>query len=305
MAKTPLRVGLLLPSREVLLWRDSDFGFLVRSAAEAERLGYDSVWVGDSLLARPRGEPVSLLSAIAAVTSKVQVGSGVLLPLLRHPLLLAQQLATLDRLADGRLIVGAGPGNELPGTHAELKAVGMRSDHRVGDMLAALDRVRRVWRGEDEAKVEPRPRRPEGPPIWLAAHGPRMLRATGESFDGWLPLPPTPEVFAHGLHAVREAAERVGRDPGSVTPGVYLTVAIADSAESGARELDEYIRAYYGAPAEVMARGMAMHGGTIESARKWIAAYRDAGAEHLVLRIARPGLDDFEAAARMLLDAAR
>ena len=54
MAKTPLRVGLLLPSREVLLWRDSDFGFLVRSAAEAERLGYDSVWVGDSLLARDR-----------------------------------------------------------------------------------------------------------------------------------------------------------------------------------------------------------------------------------------------------------
>ena len=305
MAKTPLRVGLLLPSREVLLWRDSDFGFLVRAALDAERLGYDSVWVGDSLLARPRGEPVSLLSAIAGATSKVQLGTGVLLPLLRHPLLLAQQLATLDRLADGRLIVGAGPGNELPGTHVELKAIGVRSDHRVGDMLAALDRVRRLWRGEDEVQLEPRPRRPEGPPIWLAAHGPRMLRATGESFDGWLPLPPTPEVFAAGLRAVREAAEGAGRDPASVTPGAYLTVAIAGSAEQGSRQLDEYIRAYYGAPAEVMAKGMAMHGGTIESAREWIAAYRDAGAEHLVLRIARPRLENFEEAARMLLDAAR
>ncbi len=305
MAKTPLRAGLLLPSREVLVWRDSDFGFLVRAAADAERMGYDSVWVGDSLLARPRGEPVSLLSAISAVTTRVQLGTGVLLPLLRHPLLLAQQLATLDRLSDGRLIVGVGPGNDLPGTHAELKAVGVRSDHRVADMLASLERVRRVWRGEDEVQLEPRPRRPEGPPIWLAAHGPRMLRATGESFDGWLPLPPTPEVFASGLRAVREAAERAGRDPASVTSGVYLTVTFADSLDAGARQLDEYIRAYYGAPAEVMARAMAMHGGTIESAREWIGAYREAGAEHVVLRIARPRLDDFEGAARTLLEAVR
>ena len=131
-----------------------------------------------------------------------------------------------------------------------------------------------------------------------------MLRATGESFDGWLPLPPTPEVFAGGLRAVRAAAQGAGRDPAAVTPGVYLTVAIAASPAAGARQLDEYIRAYYGAPAEVMAKAMAMHGGTIESAREWIAAYRDAGAEHLVLRIARPRLDDYEETARMLLDAA-
>lgn len=298
-------MGLLLPSREALLWRNSDLAFLVKAARTAEELGYDSVWVGDSLLARPRGEPVSLLSAIAGATSRVELGTAVLLPLLRNPLLLAHQLATLDHIAEGRLIVCAGPGNELPGTHVELKAVGVRSDHRVGDMLAALDHIRRIWGGEDEVKLEPRPRRPEGPPIWLAAHGPRMLRATGESFDGWLPLPPTPEVFAAGLRAVREAAERAGRDPGAVTPGVYLTIAVADRAADASTELDQYIRGYYGVPAEVMARGMAMHAGTPEMAREWFGAYREAGAEHLVLRLARPRLDDYEAAAKELLAAAR
>jgi alkanesulfonate monooxygenase SsuD/methylene tetrahydromethanopterin reductase-like flavin-dependent oxidoreductase (luciferase family) len=299
------QVGLLLPSREVLLWRDGDFGFLVDSAREAERLGYDSVWVGDSLLARPRGEPVALLGAIAGATSRVQLGTAVLLPLLRHPLMLAQQLATLDRVSRGRLIVGAGPGNELPGTHAELAAVGVRSDHRVGDMLAALDRVRRLWRGTDEVKLEPRPVRPEGPPIWLAAHGPRMLRATGKAFDGWMPLPATPAQYAEWARAVRQAAESAGRDPNSVVRGVYLTVALAGTTERARSELDDYIRAYYGVPAEVMARGMALHGGTRESVRDWFAAYREAGAEHLVIRLARPRLDDYDEAAKALLELAR
>ncbi len=299
------RIGLLLPSREALLWRGGDFRFLVRAAAQAEQAGYDSVWVGDSLLARPRGEPVSLLSAIAAVTSHVSLGTSVLLPLLRNPILLAHELATLDRIAEGRLIVGVGPGNELPGTHAELKAVGVRSDHRVADMLAALERIRRLWRGEDEVHLEPRPYRPEGPPIWLAAHGPRMLRATGDSYDGWMPLPPTPEVFAEGLRAVREAAEGAGRPPDAVVPGVYLTVAVADRADAAAEDLDAYIRAYYGVPAEVMARGMALFAGTPESVREWFAAYRHAGAEHLILRLARPRLDDYESAMRELLAAAR
>lgn len=295
-------VGLLLPSREVLLWKDSDLAFLVSAAVEAERIGYDSVWVGDSLLARPRGEPVALLGAIAGVTSRVRLGTAVLLPLLRHPLPLAQQLATLDRVSRGRLIVGAGPGNELPGTHAELAAVGARSDHRVGDMLQTLDRVRRLWRGDDEVKLEPRPLRPGGPPIWLAAHGPRMLRATGESYDGWIPLPATAAQYSAWARAVREAAERAGRDPDLIVRGVYLTVAFADRGDRAASDLDAYIRGYYGVPAEVMARGMALHAGTPESVREWFAAYRQAGAEHLVIRLAHPRLEDYGDAIKELLE---
>ncbi|MFI4972082.1 MAG: LLM class flavin-dependent oxidoreductase [Hyphomicrobiales bacterium] len=306
MSKQTAETGLLLPSREALLWAESDLAFVVEAARRAEQAGYDSVWAGDSLLARPRGEPLTLLAAAAGATTRVKLGTSVLLPLLRHPLSLAHSLATLDRISEGRLIVGVGPGAELPGTHAELAALGVPGDRRVGAMLSAVERMRRLWRNEEPGlDLEPRPFRAGGPPIWLGGSGPRMLRLAGETFDGWLPFSPTPADYASGLRSVREAAERAGRDPDSVATGAYLTVAVADSPSEAVDELDVYMRAYYGVPAEVMARAQACHAGTLESAAEWFAAYRAAGANHLVVRLARPGLTDFHETARQLLGAAR
>ncbi len=299
-------IGLLLPSREALLWADSDLAFIVDAARHAEQAGYDSVWAGDSLLARPRAEPLSLLSAVAGATTRVSLGTAVLLPLLRHPLSLAHALSTLDRLSRGRVIVGIGPGAELPGTHAELAAIGVPSDRRVSAMLEAIGRCRRLWRSEEPGMdLQPKPSRAGGPPIWLAGNGPRMLRETGANFDGWLPFSPTPGAYATGLRAVREAAERAGRDPDSIATGVYLTVAIADGASEAAGELDAYMRAYYGVPAEVMARAQACHAGTIESAAEWFGSYAAAGARHMVVRLARPGLTDYNDTAKDVLGAAR
>src|SRR5881296_2788624 len=295
--------GLLLPSREALLWADGDLHFVVEAAQHAEQDGYDSVWVGDSLLARPRGEPLTLLAAVAGATTRVTLGTAVLLPLLRHPLSLAHGLATLDRIAKGRVVVGIGPGAELPGTHAELAALGVPSDRRVGGMLAAIERCRRLWRNEEPGiELQPRPFNPGGPPVWVGGTGPRMLRLTGERFEGWLPLSPTPSDYASGLRAVQAAAERAGRDPGSIATGVYLTVAVADSASDAAAELNAYMLAYYGVPAEVMAKGMALHAGTLESAAEWFAAYRAAGAHEIVVRLARPNLSDYSDTARRLLE---
>lgn len=306
MSEQPGETGLLLPSREALLWADGDLAFVVEAARQAEQAGFDSVWAGDSLLARPRGEPLTLLAAVAGATTRVTLGTAVLLPLLRHPLSLAHALATLDRIATGRVVVGVGPGAELPGTHAELAALGVPSDHRVTAMVKAVGGVRRFWRNEETGvELQPRPFRPGGPPVWLGGSGPRMLRLAGETFDGWLPFSPTPADYASGLLSVREAAERAGRDPDSVATGAYLTVAVSDTPQEATSELDTYMRAYYGVPAEVMARAQACHAGTVESASEWFAAYRSAGAHHLVVRLARPGLADYNETARRLLDAAK
>jgi alkanesulfonate monooxygenase SsuD/methylene tetrahydromethanopterin reductase-like flavin-dependent oxidoreductase (luciferase family) len=132
-----------------------------------------------------------------------------------------------------------------------------------------------------------------------------MLRLAGTMFDGWLPLSPTSDDYASGLRMVRDAAEGAGRDPDTVSTGVYLTLAVADSPQEAARELDAYVKAYYGVPAEVMARTMACHAGTLESAAEWFATYRAAGARHLVVRLARPELRDYNEAAGRLLSAAR
>jgi alkanesulfonate monooxygenase SsuD/methylene tetrahydromethanopterin reductase-like flavin-dependent oxidoreductase (luciferase family) len=80
---------------------------LLALAERAERLGYDAVWAGDSLLARPRHDPLTLLAAVAARTERVMVGTAVFLPALRNPVVLAHQLATLDRISEGRLVLGA------------------------------------------------------------------------------------------------------------------------------------------------------------------------------------------------------
>jgi alkanesulfonate monooxygenase SsuD/methylene tetrahydromethanopterin reductase-like flavin-dependent oxidoreductase (luciferase family) len=306
MSKQSPATGLLLPSREALLWGNSDLAFVIEAARRAEKAGYDSVWAGDSLLARPRGEPLTLLAGVAGATSRVTLGTAVLLPLLRHPLSLAHVVATVDRISAGRLILGVGPGAELPGTHAELAALGVPSDRRVSAMLSAVERCRRLWRNEEPGlELQPRPFQPDGPPIWLGGSGPRMLRLAGETFDGWLPFSPTPADYASGLRAVREAAERTGRDPDSVATGAYVTVAVADNPARAAGELDEYMRTYYGVPAEVMTRAQACHAGTLESAAEWFAAYRGAGARHLVVRLARPDLSDYHQTVGQLLGVAR
>jgi alkanesulfonate monooxygenase SsuD/methylene tetrahydromethanopterin reductase-like flavin-dependent oxidoreductase (luciferase family) len=262
------------------------------------------VWVGDSLLARPRGEPLTLLSAIAGATDRVRLGTAVLLPLLRRPVQLAHVLVTLDRVSRGRLIVGVGPGADVPGTREELGAVDVPGDRRVSAMLLSVDRCRALWRDEDpNARLLPRPFTPGGPPMWIGAHGPRMLREAGSRFEGWLPFSPTPADYAHGLRVVHAAAAKAGRQPQDVTAAVYLTLAIAADPHRAADRYDAYIRAYYGVPGEVMARAQASHAGTLESAKEWIAGYVDAGAEHLILRLASPTMDGYVGAAGDLLRA--
>src|ERR1700681_2219252 len=86
---------------------------LVEFAKDAEEAGFDSVWVGDSLLARTRAEPLSILSAVAAVTNRVTLGTAALIAPLRHPLLAAAQAATVDQLCGGRLVLGLRAGAPL------------------------------------------------------------------------------------------------------------------------------------------------------------------------------------------------
>src|SRR5581483_12062930 len=89
-------IGYLLPTREAIMQGRPDAAPLLALAERAEALGYDSVWAGDSLLARPRHEPITLLAGVAARTRRVKLGTAVLLPAMRNPVLLAHAVATLD-----------------------------------------------------------------------------------------------------------------------------------------------------------------------------------------------------------------
>ena len=107
-----MKFGVLLPSRRLVMEGGDPRRFreIVELAQSAEEAGLDSVWVGDSLTAKPRLEPLSTLTAVAQHTDRVRLGTAVLLAALRHPVHLAHQAATVDFISGGRLVLGAGVG---------------------------------------------------------------------------------------------------------------------------------------------------------------------------------------------------
>jgi hypothetical protein len=109
-----LSFGYLLPTRERIMEGRPQTNSLLELAERAEAIGMDSVWVGDSLVAKPRHEPLTLLAAVAARTRKVSLGTAVLLPALRNPVVLAHQVATLDQISEGRIILGNGGPITIP-----------------------------------------------------------------------------------------------------------------------------------------------------------------------------------------------
>jgi len=121
-------LGFLLPTREIVMTQEiPSFRQILDLAEQAEAFGFDSVWVGYSVLARPRFEALTALAAVAARTQRVQLGTAVLLPMLRHPVVLANEVASLDLIANGRLILGLGIGGNNPSVAQEFAACGVQS----------------------------------------------------------------------------------------------------------------------------------------------------------------------------------
>ncbi|HUR74496.1 MAG TPA: TIGR03619 family F420-dependent LLM class oxidoreductase [Sporichthya sp.] len=234
----PLKVGFLLPTRDWIVLGDREPSALIEQAQLAESLGFNSVWAGDSPATRPRADPLMLLSAVAAVTERVTLGTAVLLPALRHPILLAHQLATLDRISDGRLIAGMGAGFPHPNTEAQFDAVGIEFKRRVSRTEESIDVMRQLWAGAavsyqgthfnfQDVTLEPKPAQAGGPPIWLAGSGAAALRRVGRLADGWLPYPPTSQTYADEWGVVQEAASLRGPASGeAATRGAHVTTDV-------------------------------------------------------------------------------
>src|SRR5882724_4083281 len=263
-----LRVGIMLPSRETAMTGKHDARGLVAFAKAAEDAGFDSVWVGDSLLARTRAEPLSVLSAVAAVTDRVALGTAALIAPLRHPLLAAAQAATVDQLSGGRLILGLGSGAPLPESRREFDAVGMPFAGRGARLDETVTLWRRTWDGQGEFADALPAARPGGPPVWLAGGDTKVIDRVSTTYDGWLPYLPDANAYARAWDRIRAHAVR------EVTPALYATVNLSGARADG--ELDEYLRAYYGQPLEVMRHVQAIRGGSAQECLDWLACYVDA-----------------------------
>jgi len=291
-----VRLGYLLPTREQVMAGQSEARSLLGLAGRAAALGFHAIWVGDSLLARPRHDPLTLLAAVAARLPTVELGTAVLLPALRNPVLLAQQVATIDQISEGRLTLGVGIASDVPNIRAEFAAAGVPFEKRVGRLLEGLSLCRALWTGRPvdwngRWKVEggvlaPLPHSPGGPPIWAAGAQPASLKRVGELFDGWLPNSPTPTRWAQQWQEIEASARAAGRDPKALVGAMYLTMAVDDDAQRAQARLDAYLTQYYGRPAAEMRARQACYAGPARGLADWLAAYAEAGVRHLVLRFA-------------------
>ncbi len=290
------KLGYLLPTRERVMEGQDETASLLALAERAEKLGFDSLWVGDSLLARPRHDPLTLLAAVAARTRKAEVGTAVLLPALRNPVVLAQQVATLDRIAEGRLILGIGIASDVPNIRAEFVAAGVPFEKRVGRMVEGIALARALWTGKPvtwdgrwkmtDSVLGPTPHRAGGPPIWLPGAVSAARRRCGRLYDGWFPNGPEPHEYAAQWAEVKDAAKAAGRDPSSLTAAIYVTLAVDDDTARADARMNSYLEQYYGMAPEIMRKRQSCFAGSAAGAAAWLKGFADAGATHLVVRFA-------------------
>jgi alkanesulfonate monooxygenase SsuD/methylene tetrahydromethanopterin reductase-like flavin-dependent oxidoreductase (luciferase family) len=287
-------IGVVLPSREAAIGRHAAAS-IVDFARRAEQCGFDSVWAGDSLTARPRLEPLTLLAAVAVVTDDVALGTAAMIPALRHPILAAHAIASVDQLSGGRLVLAVGAGYPGDATRQEFEAAGATYDDRRTRLLETVGIWRNIWSytnsgGEtlipdDVLASLPRPVQAGGPRIWLAGGSGSALESAAKQFDGWLPYPVTADEYRVGLSAIHVTASRSGRSTSEFTPALYITLAIGESRAVAERELDEYSHAYYGIPGGTLAEMQATVVGDRAACRDGVAEYIEAGARHVVVRI--------------------
>ena len=249
-------------------------------ALAAEEHGLDSVWGADHLIFRDRGETEGIhecwtvLTAIAAITERVEIGPMVLALPFRNPALTAKMAAELDEVSGGRLILGLGCGWHEP----EFDAFGYPFDHRVSRfeegmrILAPLLREGAVtFEGEYhravDAELLPRPIRPNGPPILIAGKQPRMLGLVAEYADqwnaAWFGPPAGADELRKRITNLRAALDEAGRDPATLemTAGIFVAFDGADDAPKTA------IR------------------GTIEEVAEELAGYAELDVRHLITHL--------------------
>ena len=298
-----VQLGVLLPIGRAQWGDGTDPRELVDFAVRAEGLGYSSLWVNDFLLT-PRIEALTMLAAAAPVTSDILLGTAALLPVLRRPVQAAQTLASIDLLSGGRLVLTVGAA--FPGRFGlpQHELSGVPWEHRFTRLDETVALWRQLWsdpgatsfHGDvlhfDGLPPMTAPWRPGGPPIWLGGGGPSALRRAGRRYDGWMPYPPEPADYRRGLATVRQAAREAGRPVADITPALFVSAAVTDSAASGRRLLEEFSQASYGMPLAQLETIQALAAGPPEYVAERLRGYVAAGARHLACRIAATSLAD-------------
>ena len=263
MRDLPTRWGLSLPNRGVLFGLTT-VNDLFAAATLAEECGaFESVWVGDSFIHKPRLDSIVMLSNLAARTRSVRLGTICMATFpLRHPVELAIQWASLDHVSGGRTVLGACIGG---GHEAELRAFGQTSRERVPRLEEGVALLRALWGGErvhhrgrfyilEDYDILPKPvQRPC--PIWIAVN-PRRPMSEGKLVkraleravrlgDGYMTDAVAPDEFRSRWEFMQETAQRLGRDLSRFETCIHGMININEDKQAALEESEHYFREYY------------------------------------------------------------
>jgi probable F420-dependent oxidoreductase len=270
-----MRFGIALPN-----YRPFGTGpVLAEIAQQAEALRYDSIWTTDVILQTKSPEDerfwyaleaLTLAAYLAALTTRVQLGISVLVLPQRSPVIVAKEVATLDRLSGGRIVLGVGAGYHEPQFRwlgADFERRGQRLDEYILAMRELWTSPEPRFEGQyvafSDVVFSPRPVQPQGPPIVIGGSSPAALRRAARLADGWHPVGLTPAQFAAGMEQIRALAD------GRHVEGTLRIRTVVDRSLEAKTGGDSVVQVSLdGSPAELIAR---------------IEEYRTAGVEHLVV----------------------
>jgi len=272
-----------------------DVAGLIRYAERAEELGFESLWAWDHILlgvdpSFPVLDSLTILTAIAARTKRIRLGTGVMVLPLRNPVVAAKVLASLDQVSAGRLILGAASGWYA----REFDAVGISFKDRGRIFERNLDLLLRLWTEEavteqvDELNLRaavllPKPVQKPHPPVLIGGYINRVLRRAGEKGDGWLTYFYTAEGFAKSWEKVLNYAREAGRDPATLSATNQLAIYVGPSK----REAEEPMRHWLSTEWDIAkwSDSTIDHAirGTAEECVEQLKPHIEAGVDRLIL----------------------
>ena len=295
MASGSTPCGMAIPQSDGA--RPVQAPFLQQFLKRTEALGYDSVWTQEQILSdAPILEPVSVMTYAAALTSRVRIGSSVLLTVLRNPIQLAKSLSTLDHLSQGRITVGVGIG----GPHMQESVFGPYSGKRSRRFVEGLQVMKALWtqpaatfKGEnwqfENVAMEPKPLQKPHIPLWFGARTPIGLKRAVRHADGWMGAGSSSSAdFVQHVGLLRQYCNELKRDPATLPLSKRVYVAIDNDKARAERRLREWFAMRY--KNADMAVQVSIWGDRAEIIDK-LGELVTAGAQHLLLN---PVFDEIE-----------
>ena len=286
---------------------------LVDYGVRMEELGFESVWVWDHILLGvdphfPIIESLSLLTAVAARTSRIKLGTGVLVLPLRNPVVLAKQLSSIDLISNGRLILGLASG----WYKREFDAVGVPFEKRGSIMDQNLEIMTRLWQ-EDMVRAEypphnlrnsvmfPKTVQKPRPKILIGGYVDRVLKRAGTKGDGWLTYFYTPESFTKSWEKVRRFAEEAGRDPSTLESTNQLPIMAGKSRAGVEGPMNEWLRTEwdYAGWSDSTAASAIM--GTVDDCVAQLRAHLATGVDRIILVPYRYEMEQVELVAKEII----